>query len=180
MREMSWLPLLPGLFLGACSPERSGSTEAPALSSAPAVSVAPEARWLLEQPGEERFVRIARQLRGLDVAMAEIGYRYGELHWASRDRNWGYAAYQLAKIEIAMANGVERRPKRAASARMLEVPAAAIRNAITSRDGAALDTAMVSLMTSCNACHRAEQVPFIRIEPPTLRGSVVHAPEGAP
>jgi len=30
--------------------------------------------------------QMERHLRGLDVAMAEIGYRYGELHFACRNR----------------------------------------------------------------------------------------------
>jgi hypothetical protein len=35
------------------------------------------------------------------------------------------------------------------------------------------DAAFVVLTDTCNACHRAEQVPFIRVEAPTLRVSIV-------
>jgi hypothetical protein len=68
---------------------------------------------------DQRFAIVAKQLRGFDAAMVETGYRYGELYWAGEDRNWEYAAYQLEKIETAIANGLERRPKRAASAARL-------------------------------------------------------------
>jgi len=48
--------------------------------------------------------------------MAEVGYRFTEMYWAGKDRNWPYARYQLHKIETTLKLGVERRPKRAASA----------------------------------------------------------------
>jgi hypothetical protein len=70
---------------------------------------------------DARFAQVARHLCGLDMAMVEIGYRYGELYHAGRNGNWDFAAYQRGKIELALANGVARRPKRAASARMLEL-----------------------------------------------------------
>ncbi len=51
----------------------------------PAPSPSPD--WLTGN-AEERFLKVERQLRGLDQAMAEIGYRYGELLIAGRERNW--------------------------------------------------------------------------------------------
>src|SRR5688572_1753105 len=62
---------------------------------------APSPAWLTGMT-EERFGRIEQHLRGLDQAMAEIGYRYGELHFAARDRNWDYAKYQTEKIDLTM------------------------------------------------------------------------------
>ena len=170
--------LLAAVLLAGCSPAPSTATSSPAASASAAP---PEARWLVDGTTDERFARAAKHLRGLDVAMAEVGYRYGELHWAGKDRNWGYAAYQLGKIETAMANGVERRPKRAASARMMEAPVAALRKTIDGHDGAGFDAAFPALTATCNTCHQAEQVPFIRIEPPGMRTTVVHPPvSGAP
>ncbi len=178
-RSRLTLALALALAPGCTQPTNGGA--ASSASSAPVASTTPpEARWLAEGSTDERFTRVAKHLRGFDVAMAEVGYRYGELHWAGKDHNWGYAAYQLAKIETAVANGVERRPKRAASARMLEAPSAAMKRAIEGRDSAAFDAAFASLTAACNACHQAEQVPFIRVEPPAIRASIVHAPEGAP
>jgi len=167
--------LLLALALVGCS--REPSREAPA-GAAPTASVPEDARWLLEGTTDERFVRVAAHLRGFDSAMVETRYRYGELYWAGRDRNWDYADYQLGKVETAVARGVERRPGRAASARMLEGAVGAVRHAITARDSAAFDAAFSTLTATCNACHQAERVPFIRVVPPAVRTTVVHAPEG--
>lgn len=168
--------LLLALALFGCS--RDTSREVPA-EAAPTAPIPEDARWLLEGSTDERFVRAAAHLRGFDVAMVETGYRYGELAWAGRDRNWGYAEYQLGKIETAIARGVERRPRRAASARMLAGAVASVRQAITARDGAAFDASFETLTATCNACHQAERVPFVHVVPPSVRTSIVHAPPGA-
>jgi hypothetical protein len=132
---------------------------------------------------DERFAQVAKHLRGFDVAMVETGYRYGELYWAGRDRNWEYALYQLGKIETAVANGVERRPKRASSARMLDAPLRAMKAVLEARDVGGFEPALANLTSTCNACHAAEQVAFIRIVAPTIRASpvaAVAAPGGVP
>jgi hypothetical protein len=131
------------------------------------------AEWLLTGSQDQRFVRVARHLRGFDMAMVETGYRYSELYWAGRDRNWGYAEYQLGKIETAIANGLERRPARAPSAQMLDGSIRGVRQAIEAEDGSAMDAALEQLTTTCNACHQAERVPFIRVAPPVVRLSPV-------
>lgn len=87
-----------------------------------------DAAWL-SGTVNERFDAVARHLRGFDMAMVEVGYRYTELYWAGQDGNWPYATYQLDKIETAMANGLERRPKRAASAKMLAAGTGEVRAA---------------------------------------------------
>lgn len=68
-------------------------------SQAPSPGASPggEAGWLSQGSVEERFAVVASQLRGFDVAMVEVGYRYGELYWAGRDGNWEFAAYQIEK-----------------------------------------------------------------------------------
>ncbi len=63
----------------------------------PDAAVTRPSEWLTGTT-EERFLKIERQLRGLDQAMAEIGYRYGELLIAGRARDWSYAGYQAEKI----------------------------------------------------------------------------------
>lgn len=142
-------------------------------------AAAPAADIWLRGSVEERFAQVSKHLRGFDVAMVETGYRYGELYWAGRDGNWDYALYQLGKIETAVANGVERRPKRAASARMLEEPVRAMKAALEARDAAGFEPAFATLTATCNACHTAEQVAFIHIAAPTTRVSPV-APAAAP
>jgi cytochrome c556 len=153
-----------GLLATGCSHD-----EAPAPTSS---SARPSESWIRGDV-DERFARVAKHLRGFDVAMMETGARYIELYWAGQDNNWGYAAYQLEKIETAVGNGIERRPKRAASAAMLAPALAGVRAAVERSDEAAFASAFATLTQTCNACHVAEQVPFIQVAPPTQRHSPV-------
>jgi cytochrome c556 len=188
MKVARMFPWLSFLCLCGCdapaAPSGSGmSSSAPPAASQTGSAAAPgdEAAWLLAGSDDERFARVAKHLRGFDVAMAETGYRYSELYWAGKDRNWEYADYQLRKIQTAVANGVERRPRREASARMLEGAVTVVKDAIAKRDGAAFDTAFGTLTETCNACHQAEKMRFVRVAPPSVRTSVVVAPaEGSP
>jgi hypothetical protein len=125
---------------------------------------------------EQRFGLVAKHLRGFDVAMVETGYRYGELYWAGEDGNWEYAAYQLDKIETAIANGIERRPKRAASASMLTPAIERLRAAVVGKHASGFADAFVVLTETCNTCHIAEKVAFVHVAPPPQRGSVVRPP----
>jgi hypothetical protein len=128
---------------------------------------------------EARFAAVAKQLRGFDVTMVEVGYRYGELYWAGEDQNWPYAAYQIEKIRTAVALGLERRPKRAASAAVLESALAPLAGAVEKRDTAEFTARFAQLTATCNACHHAEAVPFMRVVTPTERRSSIRTPEGA-
>jgi cytochrome c556 len=125
---------------------------------------------------DQRFAIVARQLRGFDVAMVETGYRYGELYWAGQDRNWDFATYQLEKIETAIASGLERRPKRAASAAMLAPAVERVRGAVARKDAAAFAEAFATLTQTCNACHVAEKMAFVHVVPPVQRVSPVRVP----
>ena len=158
------MTMLLGL-LAAC--DRSSSTSQ---SGAPPTHTAES--WIRGDV-DQRFATVAKHLRGFDVAMVETGYRYGELYWAGQDRNWGYATYQLEKIETAIANGIERRPKRAASAAMLAPSIARVRGAVERRDIAGFAEAFTVLTQTCNACHVAEQVPFVQVATPSQRVSPV-------
>ncbi|MEW6776521.1 MAG: hypothetical protein AB1405_09530 [Bdellovibrionota bacterium] len=165
-----------GMFLslialtGCQGPSGSSGPERPEKDGAVAVSEGNS--WLLSAgSGDARFDLIAKHFRGFDVAMAETGYRYGELYWAGEDRNWGYANYQLGKIRTAIANGLERRPKRAASAKMIEGPLAGMEEAIAAKDAALFAERFRTLTATCNACHQAERVPFVHVRPPPARVS---------
>lgn len=74
-----------------------------------------EGQWIKGNK-KEQINTIETQLRGLDMAMVEIGYRYQELYWAGQDEHWEFADYQLKKINKALKLGLQRRPKRAATA----------------------------------------------------------------
>jgi hypothetical protein len=131
-----------------------------------------DAAWL-GGTADERFALVAKHLRGLDVTMVEVGHRYQELYWAGHDRNWDYARYQAGKIRLAVANGVERRPKRAASAEMLEGALVLVETSIERQDDALFDQAFEGLTETCNACHRKELVPFMTVVRPEQRLSPV-------
>lgn len=123
---------------------------------------------------EDRFATVGRHLRGLDVAMVEVGHRYAELQFAGLDRNWDAAAYQAMKIRLALELAVERRPKRRATMQPFLVGSlAALEQAIAARDGSRFDEGFEALTAGCNACHAAEQVPFFRVVPPAVRASVL-------
>lgn len=114
--------------------------------------------WLTGTP-EDKLAQVEKHLRGLDVAMAEIGYRYGELHHAARTRNWEYAQYQTEKIGLSLSLAIERRPKRAKSSQpFLNEALPRVLAAVKNKDGKALDDALVKLHSACVQCHKDEKV----------------------
>jgi hypothetical protein len=132
--------------------------------------------WLSGSTGEN-FVTVERHLRGLDQTMAEVGYRFTELYWAGRDLNWSYARYQLDKIETTIDLGLERRPKRAASAAAFladDVPA--MRQAISREDEGAFQEGMERFRSACMRCHVLENVPWFVVEMPERRLSPIRIP----
>jgi hypothetical protein len=132
--------------------------------------------WIRGDPGQ-RWQAVERQLRGLDVAMVEIAYRYEELYWAGMDSNWEYAAYQVAKVNLSLENALERRPKRRASADELFLPLLdEMKRAVAARERAAFEEAFGELTAGCNACHAEEGVASFHVEPPSVRRSPIRAP----
>jgi hypothetical protein len=134
------------------------------------------AGWL-QGTNEEKFELVAKHLRGFDMAMVGTDHRYTELYWAGQDENWGYAAYQTRKIRTAITNGVERRPKRAKSAQMIEPALNGVQEAIEAGDADLFWERFESLTATCNTCHQAEDVSFVKVTPPVYRASPVRATE---
>lgn len=129
--------------------------------------------WLRGSP-EEQLRQVEPHLRGLDVAMIEVGYRFGELYFAGKDRNWDYATYQLDKIELTTRLALERRPKRAASAApFLDTEVPALRTVLAAKDEPGLASGMDRLRAACMKCHIAENVPWFVVEFPEQRGSPI-------
>ena len=125
--------------------------------------------WL-RGSSDEKFEQLEKQLRGFDKTMVEIGYRFTELYFAGKDRNWEYAEYQAEKIDAAIRLGIERRPKRAGSARyFLEEDLPAMRAVLEKHDAAGFDKAAASLRQSCMRCHARENVPYFTVELPERR-----------
>lgn len=133
------------------------------------VTAVGEGGWLAGTV-DEKFETVAAQLRGFDMAMVETGYRYNELYWAAKDSTWGSAQYQAGKIRTAIENGLKRRPKRAKSAEtFLTIVLPSVEEAIKQRDAALLQDRMGPLRSTCNSCHKDEQVEFIQVGEPQTR-----------
>jgi hypothetical protein len=129
--------------------------------------------WL--KPADaEKFHQIESQLRGFDITMMEVGYRFTELYWAGQDRNWAYAKYQAEKIGHVIRLGIERRPKRAASAQPFlseEVPA--ILQAVEKKTVPDFQAGIERLRASCMRCHVLEKLPDFTLEFPEHRMSPI-------
>ncbi len=122
----------------------------------------------------QKLETVAKHLRGFDMAMVETGYRYQELYWSGKDENWEYAAYQAEKIRTAIENGLERRPKRAVSAKdFLNVALPQMDSAIARRDTLHFRQAFDALTANCMACHALEKVSFVMVKTPVNRQSPV-------
>lgn len=136
-----------------------------------------------EQDGQGKWIKgtekkkieiIENQLRGFDMAMVETGYRYQELYWAGQDENWKYADYQIKKIRKAIENGLERRPKRAESAKhFLTVALPEMKKAVEKRDTAIFNKKFQTLTNGCLGCHAMERVPHFIVKKPLCRVSPI-------
>lgn len=170
-----WLPLACGLMLGTSLTLLKSQSAAPppAASAAAPASKQSDEEWI--RGGEdEKFRLVSKHLRGLDVAMIETGYRYTELYWAGQDRNWEFAAYQLDKIRHTIELGLERRPKRAASARLFLTNAVPLmKQALDAKSPKGFDTQFKLLTVACNTCHAMEKMPFVQVQPPEHRHSSI-------
>ena len=169
------MAILAGGLPGGCSAPAPGPVEAGTrqadLPNAESPPPLPADGWLTGTP-EEKFAQIERHLRGLDVAMAEIGYRYGELLRAGASRNWEYAQYQTEKIDLSLRLAIERRPPRAKSSQpFIEADLPRLLAAIRERDGAKLDAALDRLHESCIECHKSENVLHFREAVERIRDS---------
>jgi hypothetical protein len=139
----------------------------------------PGPQWLNPDPAGA-LVQIENQFRGFDQTMSEVGYRFTELYFAGEDRNWPYAEYQLEKIEHTIRLGLERRPKRAASAQeFLNEVLPDVVPLVKEHDPAAFSKAMDRLKVGCMTCHVAEELPHFIVKFPTHRIAPIDASEGA-
>lgn len=127
--------------------------------------------WLKKLPPDQQTEAIDRQLRGFDMAMFEVNYRYIEMYFGAIEGNWDYALYTGEKIAWALMNGYERRPKRRENAEAIFLKGAypAVLDAIRKKDLLAFKNAFDEMRTTCNACHTAEKVPFIHVGIPSVK-----------
>jgi hypothetical protein len=127
--------------------------------------------WLKALPEDKQIEAIDRQLRGFDMAMFEVNYRYTEMYFAGIEGNWDYARYTGEKIAWAIQNGFERRPKRRANAEgiFFNGPYPQVLDAIRKKDIALFKERMDTMRAACNACHTAEKVGFIHVGIPSIK-----------
>jgi hypothetical protein len=129
--------------------------------------------WL-QGTTDERFQQVERQLRGFDKTMVEVGYRFTELYFAGQDQNWDYAKYQIEKLETALHLGLERRPKRAASAQSFLTESLPAMLAVVKKANRELFQVEIErLRSACMNCHVLEEVPYFTVELPERRLSPI-------
>lgn len=129
--------------------------------------------WLSSDK-DSALVQIEKQFRGFDLAMKEVGYRYNELYFAGVDENWDYAKYHLEKIKTAIDNGLERRPKRALSAKgFVEYSIPTLMKTVQERDKESFLKEFEMFRQSCNSCHIQEKVEFMNVVTPSTRHSSI-------
>lgn len=131
----------------------------------------PAGGWLKSLPPDKQIEAIDRQLRGFDMAMFEVNYRYTEMYFGAIEGNWDYALYTGEKIAWAIMNGFERRPKRRANAEEIFFKEAypQVLDAIRKKNIALFKERFDVMRAACNACHTAEKVPFIHVGIPAIK-----------
>jgi hypothetical protein len=131
-----------------------------------------KSNWLLEtKTDHKKFKAIQKQLRGFDLAMAEVGYRFNSFYFAINDKNYDLAQYQWDKIKKAIENGTQRRPKRKKNSEsmFLDLEYKEMSEALNSKNAENIHKEYEKTKRLCNACHVAENVPFIHVIDPKYR-----------
>ena len=131
-----------------------------------------KSNWLLETKTDtQKFKAIQKQLRGFDLAMVEVGYRFNSFYFAIKDKNYDLANYQWDKIKKAITNGTHRRPKRKTNSEVmfLDTYHKTMKAALDKKDEKLIWKEYTQAKQSCNVCHVAERVPFIKVIDPEYR-----------
>ncbi|CAL2080675.1 conserved protein of unknown function [Tenacibaculum sp. 190524A02b] len=135
-----------------------------------------QGKWI-KGTEQEQMKIIETQLRGLDMAMVEIGYRYQELYWAGQDEHWEFANYQLKKIEKALKLGLQRRPNRAKTAQhFLNFVIPEVKKTIKAKNKENFNEKFNMMRQNCTACHAAgteESYPTFTVQIPNDRQSPI-------
>ncbi len=165
-----------GSAAGVCLLAALALGPGPACAPPPAPPAEPSTTEWLNGSLEERFQAIEEHLGGFGVAMWEIGYRYGELHFAGQDENWELALHQIEEIREVMELSLVRRPKYAQAAPLLTEPLAAVETAAEAGDLGSFTAAFSRLTAACNTCHLMTDHAFVHVAPPERRQSVLVRP----
>ncbi len=131
-----------------------------------------KSNWLMETKTDtQKFQAIQKQFRGFDLAMVEVGYRFNSFYFAIKDKNYDLANYQWDKIKKAITNGTHRRPKRKTNSEVmfLNTQYKTMKTALNKKDEKLIWQEYDQVKQSCNACHAAERIPFIKVIDPEYR-----------
>ena len=119
----------------------------------------PSDSWLLAADSDhERFRRIEVALRGLDVAMLEIGMRFDALHDAIDRGNFARARYEVTKISEVAQIAMLKRPafgNHEALSYLGGSEWTTLANALHAQDIERSRAAFLQVRRSCVACHSA-------------------------
>lgn len=135
-------------------------------------SYSTKSNWLMDTNStKEKFEKIQKQLRGFDLAMVEVGYRFNSFYFAIADKNYPLANYQWDKIKKAIENGIQRRAKRERNSKsmFLNTQYKSMKIALKRKDEKLIQKEYQKTKLVCNACHIAERVPFIEVIDPQYR-----------
>jgi len=114
------------------------------------------------QPAADTYVSTLSDIMGLTQS------RHIKLWYAGRARNWNLATFEIGQIEETF--GKAAMLYRNIPIELItssEKPLELLRKAAATKDTALFAKAFADLNNSCNDCHRAAQVGFIKIQTPT-------------
>lgn len=107
-------------------------------------------------------------LIGLGELMAISQMRHIKLWQAGKAENWKLAAYEADKLRDSLYRAAGLYVNIPVSlVKSADAPIEAIQKSASSRDPRAFDKAFGALTTSCNACHQAAGLEFIRMHTPS-------------
>ena len=135
-------------------------------------SYSTSSNWLTDTNStQEQFQKVQNQLRGFDLAMVEVGYRFNSFYFAIKDKNYPLANYQWDKIKKSIENGIVRRPARRANSKsmFLDTQYKSMKEALEKKDEKLIAKEYEQTKQVCNTCHSAERVPFIKVIDPQYR-----------
>lgn len=114
------------------------------------------------QPAADSYVNTLSDIMGLTQS------RHIKLWFAGRAKNWDLASFEISQIEETF--GKAAMLYRNIPIELIvagEKPLEVMRKAAAAKDSALFAKAFAELDNSCNGCHRAAEVGFIKIQTPT-------------
>ncbi len=110
-----------------------------------------------------------RYVPTLNTLMMVTQLGHFKLWYAGAVQNWPLANYELAQIRVNIVNAKKLYPDKSESNMSMMSPATDdLDDAIKAKDSAKFLKAYAKLTASCNACHEAAGVGFIKIREPRL------------